>query len=68
LSGHYYRHNYESQHEHATSMSPSPISQRQPLQSETQKTWGPIPRSQRHQPAASTSSRGPDNGEVEGKD
>lgn len=67
LSGPYYRHNYESQHEHATSLSPPSTSQRQLTQSETQKEWGPVARSQRYQPAASTSSRGPDNGEVEGQ-
>ena len=66
LSGPYYRHNYESRHEHATSFSPPPTSQRQFTQSETQKSWDPVARSQRYQPAASTSSRGPDNGEVEG--
>ena len=66
LGGPYYRHNYESQHEHATSLSPLPTSQRKPTQSETQKKWGPIARSQRYPPAASTSSRGTDNEEDEG--
>lgn len=62
LGGPYYRHNYESQHKLAT---PSP-SQRQSGQSETQKKWGPIARSQGYPPAASTSSRGTDNEEAEG--
>ena len=57
IGGPYYRRNYESQHEHATSLSPS---QRQSVQSETQKNWGPIARSQ------TTSSRGADNEEAEG--
>lgn len=63
LGGPYYRHNYESQHKHATSLSPS---QRQSSQSETQRKWGPIARSQGYPPAASTSSRGTDNEEAEG--
>ena len=66
LGGPYYRHNYESQHEHATSLSPLSITQRQSTQSEIQKKWGPIARSQRYPPAASTSSRGTDNEEAEG--
>lgn len=66
LSGPYYRHNYESQHEHVTSLSPLPAAPRQPTQSEIQKKWGPIARYQRHQHAASTSSRGTENGEAEG--
>jgi hypothetical protein len=66
LSGPYYRHDYESQHEHATSLSPIPTSQRQPAQSETEKKRGPIARSQRYPPARSTSSRGTDNEEAEG--
>ena len=57
LGGPYYRRNYESQHEHATSLPPS---QRQSAQSETQKNWGQIARSQ------TTSSRGTDNEEAEG--
>lgn len=59
----HYRHNYESQHKHAMSLSPS---QRQSAQSETQKKWGPIARSQGYPPAAATSSRGTDNEEAEG--
>lgn len=67
LGGPYYRHDYESQHEHATFLSPLPTSQRQPARSETaEKKWGPIARSQRYPPAASTSSRGTDNEEAEG--
>lgn len=62
LGGPYYRHNYESQHEHVTSLSSS---QRQSAQPETQK-WDPIARSQRYPHAASTSSRGTDNEEAEG--
>ncbi|KAF8806434.1 hypothetical protein BYT27DRAFT_7140948 [Phlegmacium glaucopus] len=67
LSGPYYRHNYESQHEHATSLSPPPASQRQPFQSETQKKSSPIAKSQNYQPTASASSRGTENGETEGQ-
>jgi hypothetical protein len=62
LGGPYYRHNYESQHKHALSLSPS---QRQSAQSESQKKWGPIARYQGYPPAASTSSKGTDN-EAEG--
>ena len=66
LGGPYYRHDYESQHEHATSLSPLLASQRQIAQSETQKNWGHIARSQKYPPAASTSSRGTDNEDAEG--
>ena len=64
LGGPYYRHNYESQHKHSTSSLSPP--QRQSAQSETQKKWGPIARSQGYPPAASTSSRGTDYEEAEG--
>ena len=63
LGGPYYRHNYESHHKHASSLSPS---RRQSAQSETQRKWGPITRSQGYPPAASISSRGTDNEEAEG--
>jgi len=66
LSGPYYRHDYESQHERATSPSPPPVPQGQPTQPESQKKLGPIARSQKYQPAASTSSRGTEDGEAEG--
>lgn len=66
LSNPYYRHNYESQHEHAPSRSPPPVSQPQPTQSETQNKWGAITKSQKHQLTTSTSSRGTEIGEAEG--
>ena len=62
LNGPYYRHDYENQYKQPASLSPLPASQRQPTQSEIQKTRA---KSQRYQPA-STLSRGMENGESEG--